>query len=431
MLRRRHVFLWAAAWTCAAQAQSQAPATTFTVNDLVTQALERNRDLLAARQRVAEAQGLLRQAGVRLAPTVEIQGETGSPLGTGQEGAYSAGFFYPIETAGKRQKRADVAQLGIELAKAEVAERTRQLTFDVKRRASDLLTARRKQEAIGRMLDLSRQSFQVTKTRVEQGDAAPLEQQLLAAELGRVEVQQVTFAGTEGAAVVELNQLIGASENQHVTLRNEPFLPENDISVDQLKQRARESRPDLHAAQLLEQQAAAEVTLERAQGRPDITASAQYSRRNSFFENQFALSSTGTRVPIADRDNVVSVGVSVPLFTQRRNQGNVEAAVAREHAAQLRREYLEGTVPLEVEAAYRRWTAARRALALFQSGVVDQSERNVAVIRQAYTLGQLRVLDVLAEQRRLIDTELAYIDAQADLAQSTAELERAIGGSLR
>jgi len=50
------------------------------------------------------------------------------------------------------------------------------------------------------------------------------------------------------------------------------------------------------------------------------------------------------------------------------------------------------------------------------------------VIREAYKLGQLRLLDVLNEQRRLVDTQMAYIDAQADAARTWAELQRAAGG---
>ena len=74
--------------------------------------------------------------------------------------------------------------------------------------------------------------------------------------------------------------------------------------------------------------------------------------------------------------------------------------------------------------------AAREALALFDHGIVDQSEKNLSVMRQATTLGQLRLIDVLNEQRRLIDTEMAYIDAQTELAQATAELEQAVGSDL-
>jgi cobalt-zinc-cadmium efflux system outer membrane protein len=142
------------------------------------------------------------------------------------------------------------------------------------------------------------------------------------------------------------------------------------------------------------------------------------------------LTAQGAPAALRDQDNVVTFGASIPLFTRKRNQGNIEAASARAGAARLRAAFLAGAVPLEVEAAYSRWSAARNTLAILNDGVVRQSEENLTIVRQAYQLGQLRLLDVLNEQRRLVDTELAYIDAKAELAQSVVELERAIGASL-
>lgn len=412
--------------TMPGQPQGSRPA--FTIDELVTQALDRNRDLLASRQRLTEAQGLLRQAGFRPTPTFESEGTTGRPLGTQGEEEFSAAFFYPIETGGKRQKRLSVAELGVALADAEVAERSRQLTFEVKRRAIEVLGAQRKQDAVERMLNVSRESYQLTKARVDEGDAAPLEQQLLATELARVEVQQASFTGRSASAIIELRQVLGMSESD-LSVRDQGIAAP-EITLEDLKARSLQGRPDLRAARILEQQAAAETELTVAQGRPNITASARYTKRNSYFDEYFALSPAGIPIQLRDHDNVVTFGISIPLFTQRRNQGNVEASVSRERAARLRREYVETTVPLEVEAAHRRWLAAQRAISLFQRGVVEQSERNLTVIREAYTLGQLRVLDVLTEQRRLIETQLAYIDAQTELALATAELERALGGKL-
>lgn len=428
MARTRVAPVLVAACLFAASMQSQAPAETITVGELAAQALQRNRDLLAARERVAEAQGLLRQAGVRLAPSIEVEAGTGRPLGTRGEEEYSAAFFYPFETGAKRRKRVSVALLGISLAEAEVAERSRHLTFEVKRRAAEVISARRKQDVTKRLLDVSRDTYTITKVRVEEGDAAPLEQQLLATDLARVEVQQTSFEGRSAAAAVELLQVLGSAA-QVLEIKEDPS--PSELSLNELIARAQKGRPDLNAARLLEQQAAAEVDLARAQGQPDITAAARYIRRNSFFDEQFALSPGGAPIQLRDRDDVVTVGVAIPLFTQRRNHGNVAAAIARQNAARLRREYLESNVPLDVEAAFSRWKAAQRTLALFERGVVEQSERNLEVVRQAYTLGQLRVLDVLTEQRRLIETRLAHVDAQSELMQATAELERAVGAQLQ
>jgi len=62
--------------------------------------------------------------------------------------------------------------------------------------------------------------------------------------------------------------------------------------------------------------------------------------------------------------------------------------------------------------------------------VLGQSNKNLAVIREAYHLGQLRLLDVLTEQRRLTDTELSYLDARAAADRAWTDLERATGGLL-
>ena len=80
------------------QAQ-EAPASN--AGQLVQEAFERNREILAARQRVEEARGLLRQAGIRPVPSVEMSAGSGRPLGTKGEEEYTVGYFHPIETGGK------------------------------------------------------------------------------------------------------------------------------------------------------------------------------------------------------------------------------------------------------------------------------------------------------------------------------------------
>jgi cobalt-zinc-cadmium efflux system outer membrane protein len=83
-----------------------------------------------------------------------------------------------------------------------------------------------------------------------------------------------------------------------------------------------------------------------------------------------------------------------------------------------------------VQSSYERWTAAVRTRDLLRDGVVEQSNKNLAVVREAYQLGQLRLLDVLNEQRRLTDTDLTYLDARVQAGRALADLERVSGGLL-
>jgi cobalt-zinc-cadmium efflux system outer membrane protein len=198
-----------------------------------------------------------------------------------------------------------------------------------------------------------------------------------------------------------------------------------------LQRQALEQRPDLRATRLEEERSAADVSLTEAQGRPDVTLSAQYALRNGTIGDLYGTTASGQLAPLRDRDNIVSFGVSIPLLRRRRNLGNMEAASARAVGSRTLRQHLEASIPLEVQAAWQHWDAAAQSLDILNSGVLKQSEKNLEVIRQAYALGQLRLLDVLNEQRRLIDTQMTYIDAESDKRRGLIELERAVGGDLK
>lgn len=402
------------------------------VDRLVQEAFEHNREILAARQRVEEARGLLRQAGVRPVQTIEVNAGSGRPLGTVGEDEYSIGYFRPIETSGKRSKRVAVAEKGLELAETELAERSRQMRYDIKVRYIDVAANQKRAGAIESIVNVNRESYRLIEARVQRDDAAPLERQLLLVELNRAEAQKATTIGQAESAQLALRQAMGLpiealGETTTVTF------PADDVggTLDDIRRKALDNRPDLRLARTLESLSGAELTLTEAQSRPDLTAFAQYARRYSQFEDPIRSNDSGSPLLLQDRDNILTVGISIPLQGRKRNEGNIEAAVARQRAAGLRRQHLEVTIPLEAEAAWRRYQAAKTAAGILSRGVLEESRRNLSVIRQAYELGQLRLLDVLSEQRRLLETELGIIDSEAEFARSVAELERTVGGSLK
>lgn len=412
-----------------ALAQEPARGQLTTVDELIQRALERNRDISALRQRVAEAQGLLRQAGVRPVPTVEFSGSSGRPLATKGEEEFSAGYYYPIETGGKRQKRVGVAEKGVQLAEAELAERIRQVTAEIRTRFIDAVAEQRKLDAIDGLLQVNREALRLTQARVEQGDVAPLERDLLAVEVSRAEAQRSLVLGRLTAALLDLRRIASLDPSEALAPRELPLVP-IALRLEDLRERALKTRPDLLIARLLEEQGSASVDLAEAEGKPNLTLAARYTRRNSRFDNQFGFTPSGALTQLFDRDDILTVGISIPLLNRKRNLGNIEAAEARFAGARLRRQYLEGAIPLEVMAAWERYMAARRAVEIYDRGVVEQSEKNLGVVRGAYNLGQLRILDVLNEQRRLIDTQLAAIDARAEEARALTDLVRTVGGTL-
>jgi cobalt-zinc-cadmium efflux system outer membrane protein len=401
-------------------------------DDLIDQALQRNREILAAQERVSEARGLLRQAGVRPAPTLEANAASGRPLGTQGEEEYAIGYFHPIERGGKRSKRVLVAEQSVALAEADLLERMRQLVYEIKTRYIDAVVAQHKLEAVEGILKINREQYRLVDARVQRDDAAPLERQLLLVELNRADAQRAVAGGLVRSARLELRRAVGLTGVGDVQASSAfTVTPAITRSLADLQTRAIEGRPDLKTAKTLASQSAAEIELAEAQSSPDLTLSAQYFRRYSQFEDPIRTTGSGSPLLLKDRDNILTVGISIPLQSRKRAAGNIEAAVARQKAASLRAEQLETTIRLEVQSVWERYQAATSAVTILNRGVLDESEKNLTVIRQAYNLGQLRLLDVLNEQRRLLETQMTYIDAEAELARSRAELERAVGGTLQ
>lgn len=397
------------------------------LTELVQLALTRNAELLAVRQQISEAQGVLRQARLRPSPSIGVDLTTGRPFGSPGERDISMRYAHVFELGGKRGRRVDVADVGLEMARFEVVYRERELIAAVKARYAEALAARRNLQIAGQILDLADESLRLVGHRVRTGDAPPLDQGLLQVEAARLASARLMFESQAERAVLELKALAGIDPGVLLELEAVPREPiAESLSLQQAVARALEQRADLQAARREEQMRAADVRLARAEAVPDLIGSVGYAQGESRFD-QFGLTAAGALTPLRDRDRLLTAGVTIALPFRNRNQGNIQAAQARADAARLRREFLEQTIPSEVRAALARYEAARRAADIFERQATGQSERNLELMRASYTLGETRLLDFIVEQRRLIDVQQAYTDVLREQAVARAELERAVG----
>jgi cobalt-zinc-cadmium efflux system outer membrane protein len=406
------------------------PVNGVSIEALVERALTRNAELLAARQHAIEAQGLLLQAGLRLNPGIEVSVTNGDLFGSAGEREISLGYAYTFELGGKRDRRVEVAQLELELTQLGIADRERQLKADIKMRYGEALAAARNLETAMRLLELNRQSYRITVARVNEGEAAAYERGLLHVEINRLESERLLFENQLTRAVLELKTMAGANLDEELRLKSDLATPAMAMSVGDAIERAQVERPDLKAARLEERIGDAEIRLARAEAVPDLIGFTRYTRSSARFD-QFGLTASGALAPLRDTDHTLTAGLSLTLPTRNRNQGRIQAAAARREAAALRRQFIEQIVRRDVRAAAGRYEAARRALAIFDQNVIGQSQDNLRIIRAGYELGELRLLDVLNEQRRLIDTQKAYTDVLKECYLALVELERAVGAPLK
>ena len=107
------------------------PASKLTVSSAVSLALQNNRDLIAARFAVAQAEGRLKQAG--LWPNPEWETRYASDTAFANEGEYdfATGFKQRFPITGRLTKAKAVARVDVAQAMAEVRNQERLLAGEV------------------------------------------------------------------------------------------------------------------------------------------------------------------------------------------------------------------------------------------------------------------------------------------------------------
>lgn len=400
------------------------PAGGVTADEAVARALASHGELLALREEVEAARALVRQAGYRPNPRLDV---SGSKAVTTPDHQLMAEAMLPLELGGRRAARVRVAEREVEVREAMLADRERMLAADVREKFGEALASILKLGVTEDLLNNSQRGYRLVVARVLEGRTAPLEQNQVLVEVNRLRSMREAERGKAEVALLELRNLMGAEASEPLRLRGDfdglidPLPPAADATA-----RALDSRPDILAARATEALAESRIEEARAAGRADAEVRAGYQRmRSGYMLN--GIDERGRLAPIDDTFHSVTFGVSVTLPVRDRNVGSIEAASAELEAARRRREFLELTVRREVAAAYAAYEASARASEIYRVGVRGQADQNLTVIRKTYELGAKTLLDYIGEQRRFIELENDYVDSILEAYLARVRVARAAG----
>lgn len=411
------------------QAQKPSPRGYFdqtsglTVDDAVAYGLSHNLELQAARKEIDAARALVRQARLRVNPKLDIEGARQIP--PGKDNSVMANAMLPLELGGRRAARIAVAEREVEVREREVLNRERLLASEIRMKFGETLAQSLKLSFTDELVAANQQSFSLVSAKVEEGASPPLEQNMALVELNRLKSMRETVAAKVEVSLLELRNLVGMLPEQPLRLRGDfNHLIDQVQPLSEATERALRDRPDIQAFRANENLATARIEQARAAGRLDASLSASYERMNSSFP-VFGIDEHGQLQPVQDVFHFFKFGISLDLPVRNKNQGAVEAAAAESAAATSRREFAELTVRREVAAAYAQYDHAVRAEEIFRVGAREPARVNLDVVRQTYELGSKTLLDYIAEQRRFIELENDFIDAQLAVYNARVEIARA------
>lgn len=408
--------------TLGAPGLARAQRLTVTFDELRQAMLAGSPELEAVRARVDQAEAALTQARARPNPSLDISGATDVMFANEGEHDLSVTYSHPLELGGKRRRRVAVAEAFLELTRAEVADVERRLTLRLWGLFVDAATAAARTELLREAAEVSEGQARIMEVRLDSGDVSRLDSRLLTAQTGQLLAQRLQAEGQLQGLLAELQSAAGVPWQDGRTPEGFPAVPAEAPSRDAAVALALASRPDLQAARLREQWSQDGIDLARAQAVPDMALSATWAQ-----ESSIRRLATAVQPRAFEQDSVFRFGVSIPLPLSDRNEGNIGEAVSRRAQSAAEREALELAVRGEVLSAWERYESSSMALDLMQSSVLDQAGEGLRIVQLAEGLGGMRVIDVLNQQRMLLDNQLAYLGVQQELLRAAGELRTATG----
>lgn len=396
--------------------------------DTYLSAVERNSlELQAQQESIASA-----KAGIGIA---SLRPDPQFSLGAGREAVrslphhpvtWTPALSMTIETGGKRDARIKAAHSNVALAEETVAGFKSALyassaaAFTEACRTRDV--AARKEQTLAALSKV----VTANEVRRKAGDVGGIE--LLQSRVERDQFQAELLQARSDAqgAQLALSPLLGRPLDE--------VFPQAQLACDvasfdggatsALLAQALDARSDVRIARAALDNQRDDAALVRANRSVDPTVTLGLSAVRGYHDG---VDGAGAPVDGAARSRAVTLTLTVPIALSRRDHGDVVQAEAGVTQAMLALRQAELQAQIQVHAAQLQLRAAQDKLARYRDGVLVDAQKVVDGLRLSYFSGNASLLEWLAAQRSADDAWQGYLQARADAANASAQLQLAIG----
>ncbi|HVI94492.1 MAG TPA: TolC family protein, partial [Anaeromyxobacter sp.] len=247
-------------------------------------------------------------------------------------------------------------------------------------------------------------------TRYESGEAAQSDVLRAQLELNRLRQRRWNLEAEERARIQALNRLRARPLDETIVTTTSirdlpvPALPPLEAAVSDAESRS----PELAAARLGAEQASKAAALARRERFPDFTVSAGIMPRGAIEPMWTA-----------------SVGVTLPIWTGRKQNRAVAEMEARADSGTQNAEAIEQVLKLRVKDRRTALAALLDSLKLYREGLLVQSRATADSTLAQYQVGRVTFASVLEANVGYINDEDGYLESAVDaqrIAIASAEV---------
>src|SRR5680860_3271 len=222
----------------------------LTVEQAVKTALETNPDLLSVRQELEIARGRKVNAFLfnRFNPSVNGQVWNRNNPGSGNVKDSQVLLSQEVEVAGQRGLRREEAVRNVSQVEAQVKNRERLITGEVKRAFFQALTLEKVLNLRKEIETLNRRIRDASRARFKAGVIPIMEYNLAEIRYGQARKETLVAQASFRNQVVDISRLLGWEPDRSIELDGQLRNPPQTVPLPDLLQRAQSQRPDLLAA---------------------------------------------------------------------------------------------------------------------------------------------------------------------------------------
>ena len=315
------------------------------------------------------------------------------------------GLEQEIPNLARRRARFGVASSEVRLAEARLGMAERTLLADAGTAWVRLHYAQVRLALAQGALDELRAFVPVANSAVASGSARPAESLAIRRELLGIEDAITAIEAERQTAQAQISRYIPFADPVALGAAPSAVLDEDQLRFEL------ERNPELVLADAERGRAEAGVALARSEKRPDFGVSVTYGRRNPDFGD--AVSVMGS--------------ITLPIFTDRRQNPRIAAAEADAAAALAEREDRRRALVADFEADLATWRSTVRQWRRARDELLPLARDRADLETASFAAGRADLVDVIAAKSALALLELEILDREQAAVEAAVGLRLTYG----
>ena len=385
------------------------PSIVITLAGVTERVRAQNPDLAAARLRIGEAMGRMKQAGRLKNPELETSLEQNVDF---REGKLELGFSQRFPVTGKLGLEKEISATHLKAAEMEVREVERQLVARAKTSVIRVLAFRQRRELLRNQIALASEFSEKLSAASQKGEGSALDAATARLEAAGLSAQIRQLDAEEAAAVGELKPLLGMHAGELISVGgflDQPVLPSNVVNPAR--------RPDFLAATLEVDAARQGIDLQQALRYDDVEA------------GLFAAAERTEDAPNGyDNEGIVGFRFRIPLPLWNKNEGAIEEAQATHERRKLEATALARQIRLEAESDRAQMIEWAKLIRELDETLLPLAAEQSKAADEAYAQSLTDIQTVFRSREKNLQLAATRLDALREFHLSLIRHEASRGG---